>query len=82
LNLCSSIGESVECHIGQTQQGLAYYGFPEAKRTSTMAKSESKKVSGQQKPAVPPTKIGRHKTAEIDSLQPTPERKAKTGEKS
>ncbi len=46
-----------------------------------MAKNESKKAPGSQKPPVPPEKIGKHKSPEIDSLQPTPERKAKTGEK-
>jgi hypothetical protein len=47
-----------------------------------MPNEESKKVSGEQNVPVPPQKIGRHKCAEVDSLQPTPERKAKTGEKS
>ncbi len=46
-----------------------------------MAKKESKKVIGEKNSSVPPKRSNSHKTAEIDSLQPTPERKAKTGEK-
>jgi hypothetical protein len=46
-----------------------------------MPNEESKKAAEEPKPAVPPQNIGEHKCAEVDSLQPTPERKAKTGEK-
>jgi hypothetical protein len=46
-----------------------------------MPDDESKKTAGEQQPAVPPDKVGEHKCAEVDALQPTPERKAKTGEK-
>jgi hypothetical protein len=45
-----------------------------------MPTQESNQVTGEQKPPVPPHKIGQHKSAEVDALQPTPERKAKTGE--
>jgi hypothetical protein len=46
-----------------------------------MQNKESQKVTGEQKPALPPQEIGEHKCAEVDALPPTPERKAKTGEK-
>jgi len=48
-----------------------------------MQENESNKATGEQnQPPPPPEKIGEHKCAEVDALQPTPERKAKTGEKS
>ena len=46
-----------------------------------MPDDESKKAAGEEQPAVLPDKVGEHKCAEADALQPTPERKAKTGEK-
>lgn len=46
-----------------------------------MPNLEAQKVPVEQKPAVPPQEIGEHKCAEVDALPPTPERKAKTGEK-
>lgn len=47
-----------------------------------MPKEELKKQPGKPKPPVPPQSIGKHKSMEMDSLQPTPERIAKTGKKS
>jgi hypothetical protein len=46
-----------------------------------MTNEEEKKPPDQQKPALPMEKVRQHKCAESDSLQPTPERQAKTGGK-
>jgi hypothetical protein len=47
-----------------------------------MSSEESKKEQVELNPPLPPQRIGEHKSAEVDALKPTPERKAKTGEKS
>ena len=47
-----------------------------------MEEEEVKIQPGKPKPPVPPQSIGKHKSMEMDSLQPTPERAAKTGKKS
>jgi hypothetical protein len=47
-----------------------------------MPSEESNETAGKQNPPVPPNEIGKHKSPEVDALQLTPERKAKTGEKS
>ncbi len=47
-----------------------------------MPKEEMQKLPGKQKPPISPQSIGKHKSAELDSVEPTPERKAKTGKKS
>jgi hypothetical protein len=46
-----------------------------------MPKEEMKKLPGKQTPPVSPQSIGKHKSMEVDSVAPTPERKAKTGKK-
>jgi hypothetical protein len=45
-------------------------------------KEELKKQPGKQNLPVSPQSIGKHKSAELDSVEPTLERKAKTGKKS
>ncbi len=47
-----------------------------------MPKEEMKKQPEKATPPVSPQTIGKHKSMEEDSLQPTPERMAKTGKKS
>ena len=47
-----------------------------------MPKEEMKKRPSIQRPPVSPQSIGKHKSAELDTVEPTPERKAKTGKKS
>jgi len=47
-----------------------------------MPKEEAKKQPEKARPPIAPQSIGKRKSLEIDSLQPTPERKAKTGAKS
>lgn len=48
-----------------------------------MPNEESQKVSEErERPPVSLTNVGEDKCAEVDTSQPTPERKAKTGEKS
>ena len=47
-----------------------------------MPNKESKKGLVEPNPPLLPERIGEHKPPEIDALKPTPERKAKTGEKS
>jgi hypothetical protein len=47
-----------------------------------MPNDEPKKAPVELNPPIPPQKIGEHKSAEVDALKPTAERKAKTGEKS
>ena len=46
-----------------------------------MPKEEMKKLTGKQRPPVSAQSIGKHKSGELDSVEPTPERKAKTGKK-
>jgi hypothetical protein len=46
-----------------------------------MPKEEIRKQPGKAKPPIPRESIGKHKSKQIDSLHPTPERSAKTGKK-
>jgi hypothetical protein len=55
--------------------------FREHRKDPAMPKEEIKKQPGRPKPPVPPQSIGKHKSMEMDSLQPTPERTAKTGKR-
>jgi hypothetical protein len=47
-----------------------------------MPKEELKKLPDKRKPPTSAETIGKHKSMEMDSLEPTPDRKAKTGKKS
>ena len=47
-----------------------------------MPNEEFKKLPGKPKPPVSPKSIGEHKSMELDSVAPTPERKSKTGKRS
>lgn len=50
-------------------------------RRSGMQEEEVDEQTGEARPPILPQAIGEHKCGDIDSLQPTPERKAKTGAK-